>query len=207
MIPRHASTTLQRLANGFPVLAITGPRQSGKTTLARALFGHKPYVSLENPEEREFAQTDPKRFLARFAEGAVLDEVQRCPALLSWLQTLVDDYRDQSIDIAFSGPPRLVYFGRPLGLKRVMTNLVDNAIRHSPKDAKGDKTAVVEVDVTDDGHVNVRDRGPGIPVAEQAMVFTRFWQGPTNQSGESAHGGAGLGAGLPGRVDGRYLRL
>ena len=102
MIPRHASTTLQRLANGFPVLAITGPRQSGKTTLARALFGHKPYVSLENPEEREFAQTDPKRFLARFAEGAVLDEVQRCPALLSWLQTLVDE-RQRMGDFVLTG--------------------------------------------------------------------------------------------------------
>ena len=55
------------------MLAITGPRQSGKTTLARALFGGKPYVSLENPQEREFAQTDPRRFLARFTEGAILD--------------------------------------------------------------------------------------------------------------------------------------
>jgi len=102
MIPRHASTTLQRLANGFPVLAITGPRQSGKTTLARALFGHKPYVSLENPDEREFALTDPKRFLARFTEGAVLDEVQRCPALLSWLQTLVDE-RQRMGDFVLTG--------------------------------------------------------------------------------------------------------
>ncbi len=93
MIPRHASATLQRLATGFPVLAITGPRQSGKTTLARALFSDKPYVSLENPEEREFADTDPKRFLARFTEGAVLDEVQRCPALLSWVQLEVDERR------------------------------------------------------------------------------------------------------------------
>ena len=91
MIPRQSSPTLQRLAEGFPVLAITGPRQSGKTTLARSLFGNKPYVSLENPQEREFAQTDPQRFLARFTEGAVLDEVQRCPALLSWLQQLVDE--------------------------------------------------------------------------------------------------------------------
>jgi predicted AAA+ superfamily ATPase len=91
MIPRAASDTLQRLARGFPVLALTGPRQSGKTTLAKALFGqHKPYVSLENPDEREFAEQDPLRFLQRFPDGAILDEVQRCPALLSWLQGLVD---------------------------------------------------------------------------------------------------------------------
>jgi len=91
MIPRQAASTLQRLAQGFPVLAITGPHQSGKTTLARAIFPTKPYVSLENPQEREFAQTDPQRFLARFADGAILDEVQRCPALLSWLQQMVDE--------------------------------------------------------------------------------------------------------------------
>lgn len=91
MIPRQAASTLNRLAQGFPVVAITGPRQSGKTTLARNLFANKPYVSLENPDEREFAQTDPRRFLARFEQGAVLDEVQRCPALLSWLQQLVDE--------------------------------------------------------------------------------------------------------------------
>ena len=91
MYPRQARTTLERLAKGFPVLALTGPRQSGKTTLARASFPDKPYVSLENPDERDFAVHDPKRFLARFPEGAILDEVQRCPALLSWLQGLVDE--------------------------------------------------------------------------------------------------------------------
>ena len=93
MIPRQATATLVRLAAGFPVLAITGPRQSGKTTLARAVFADKAYVSLENPEEREFAQNDPRRFLARFTDGAILDEVQHCPALLSWLQQLVDERR------------------------------------------------------------------------------------------------------------------
>ena len=75
------------------MLALTGPRQSGKTTLARAEFPDKPYVSLENPDERLFAETDPRRFLARFADGAVLDEVQRVPALLSWLQGMVDERR------------------------------------------------------------------------------------------------------------------
>lgn len=102
MIPRQSSRTLLRLAKGFPVLAITGPRQSGKTTLARSLFGSKPYVSLENPQEREFALTDPQRFLARFTEGAVLDEVQRCPALLSWLQQLVDE-RQRMGDFILTG--------------------------------------------------------------------------------------------------------
>lgn len=102
MIPRQAVSTLHRLAQGFPVLAITGPRQSGKTTLARALFGAKPYISLENPDEREFAQTDPRRFLARFGDGAILDEVQRCPALLSWLQQLVDE-RQRMGDFILTG--------------------------------------------------------------------------------------------------------
>lgn len=91
MIPRASFASLRRLARGFPVIALTGPRQSGKTTLAKACFSDKPYVSLENPDEREFAERDPRRFLERFAEGAILDEVQRCPALLSWLQGLVDE--------------------------------------------------------------------------------------------------------------------
>lgn len=93
MYARQAQSTLNRLARGFPILALTGPRQSGKTTLARAAFPAKPYVSLENPDERDFADQDPKRFLARFPDGAVLDEVQRCPALLSWLQGVVDEHQ------------------------------------------------------------------------------------------------------------------
>lgn len=90
MIPRTAAASLQRLAQGFPVIALTGPRQSGKTTLAKAVFTDKPYISLENPDEREYAERDPKGFLARFGSGAILDEVQRCPHLFSWLQGVVD---------------------------------------------------------------------------------------------------------------------
>jgi predicted AAA+ superfamily ATPase len=90
MLERQLSSTLQRLAHTFPVLAMTGPRQSGKTTLARALFADKPYVSLEDPIERGIAEEDPHGFLARFRDGAVFDEAQRWPALFSHLQGMVD---------------------------------------------------------------------------------------------------------------------
>lgn len=94
MIPRALANTLLRLARGFPVVVLTGPRQSGKTTLVRATFPHKPYVSLENPDERQFAAEDGRRFLASYPKGAIFDEVQRVPELLSYLQGLVDENRE-----------------------------------------------------------------------------------------------------------------
>lgn len=93
MIPRALSKTLLRLAKGFPVTVVTGPRQSGKTTLVRATFPDKPYVSLENPDTRQFAMEDGRRFLALYPSGAIFDEVQRTPELLSYLQGLVDENR------------------------------------------------------------------------------------------------------------------
>jgi predicted AAA+ superfamily ATPase len=90
MIKRTVNETILRLCKGFPVIAITGPRQSGKTTLARAVFPDKPYVSLEDPDARAFADRDPRAFLARYPDGAVLDEAQRAPDLFSYIQTIVD---------------------------------------------------------------------------------------------------------------------
>ncbi len=90
MIKRQAKVVLLELAKGYPILAITGPRQAGKTTLAQSTFPDKRYVSLEDPDEREFADQDPRGFLARFPDGAILDEAQRCPNLFSYLQTRVD---------------------------------------------------------------------------------------------------------------------
>lgn len=93
MIQRLLAPTLLRLANGFPVVVVTGPRQSGKTTLVQSVFPDKPYLSLENPDLRQYAIEDPKGFLAQHPDGAIYDEVQRTPELLSYIQGLVDQQR------------------------------------------------------------------------------------------------------------------
>ncbi len=90
MIPRELAAKTERLARQYPVVTITGPRQSGKTTLCRMVFSDKAYVSLEDLDQREFARQDPRGFLNRFPEGAVIDEIQRVPELLSYIQTIVD---------------------------------------------------------------------------------------------------------------------
>jgi uncharacterized protein len=91
MIPRHLAGTLLDRARAYPVVTVTGPRQSGKTTLVRATFPGHAYVTLEDPDERAFALEDPRGFLRRWPGGAVLDEVQRAPDLVSYLQGMVDD--------------------------------------------------------------------------------------------------------------------
>ena len=73
MILREAERTVRKLSKGYPVIAITGPRQSGKTTLARYVFNKKPYVSLENPDIRELAQGDPRGFLEKYRIGGVFE--------------------------------------------------------------------------------------------------------------------------------------
>ena len=90
MISRDIEVALGRLASKFPVVTLTGPRQSGKTTLAKSCFPRLAYVSLEDPDTRRFALEDPRGFLGALAKGAILDEIQRAPELLSYLQTLVD---------------------------------------------------------------------------------------------------------------------
>lgn len=89
-IERQAQKLLLERAALYPVVTVLGPRQSGKTTLCRLAFPDKPYVNLEQPDVREFAQQDPKAFLAQHPDGAVLDEIQNVPSLLSWIQVLTD---------------------------------------------------------------------------------------------------------------------
>jgi uncharacterized protein len=92
MIKRTAYDTITRLARGFPVIAITGPRQSGKTTLARSAFPDKPYLTLEDPDTRMLAESDPRGLLAAYPDGLILDEAQRSPQIFSYLQSFVDDH-------------------------------------------------------------------------------------------------------------------
>ena len=99
MIKRSAETKLIKLANTFRSVAVIGPRQSGKTTLCRAVFPQKPYISLENPDTLEFATSDPRGFLSQFKNGAILDEVQRAPHLFSYLQQVLDETKKKGLFI------------------------------------------------------------------------------------------------------------
>jgi uncharacterized protein len=91
MIKRIAAAKIKELAGLFKAVAVTGPRQSGKTTLVKEIFAHKPYISLENPDSRRYAIEDPRGFLAQYKAGAVFDEVQRTPELFSYLQEILDN--------------------------------------------------------------------------------------------------------------------
>lgn len=91
MIERTIETALKDMAGKYPVVTITGPRQSGKTTLCRKVFPDMAYVNLERPDTREYAVADPRGFLATYPGGAIFDEIQRAPHLLSYIQVLVDE--------------------------------------------------------------------------------------------------------------------
>lgn len=90
MIKRQLQNKCIDLAKQYPVLTITGPRQSGKTTLAKTCFPQKPYINLEEPDRRKIAIEDPRGFLGNYPDGAILDEIQRAPDIPSYIQTIVD---------------------------------------------------------------------------------------------------------------------
>ena len=99
LIRRNISEKVLTYANQYPVVTITGPRQSGKTTLSKMLFPQKAYVSLEDVDERLFAREDPRGFLTRFPRGAIIDEIQREPDLISYIQTIVDQQNTEGLFI------------------------------------------------------------------------------------------------------------
>lgn len=99
MIARLSASKLLQLASDFKAVVVTGARQAGKTTLVKELFKDKPYVSLENPDQRGFALEDPRGFLATYPGGAILDEVQRTPEIFSYLQEMLDDSNEKGLFI------------------------------------------------------------------------------------------------------------
>jgi len=99
MIQREAETELKKLADNFKAVAVTGPRQSGKTTLVQKVFDDKPYANLENPDIRKFAFDDPRGFLSNYPDGAILDEIQRTPELFSYLQQILDEKNQNGLFI------------------------------------------------------------------------------------------------------------
>jgi len=99
MIKREAEHYLLKLASQFRAVAVVGPRQSGKSTLVKALFKDKPYVSLENPDTLLFATSDPRGFLANYPKGAILDEVQRVTPIFNYLQEILDNSDEDGLFI------------------------------------------------------------------------------------------------------------
>lgn len=94
-IHRAMAEAINEASQYFPVITLTGPRQSGKSTLLRHLFPSLPYMSMENPDIRSEAKIDPKGFLATFTNGVIIDEVQHVPDLLSYIQGIVDESPDR----------------------------------------------------------------------------------------------------------------
>jgi predicted AAA+ superfamily ATPase len=93
LVPRLIAPLLHSSFTSYPVVTVTGPRQSGKTTLCRTAFPQLPYFNMERPDFRDATAADPQGFLSRAADGAIIDEVQRVPELLSYLQVHVDERR------------------------------------------------------------------------------------------------------------------
>ena len=94
MVQRQLEKEISILQNEFPIVAILGPRQSGKTTLSQKMFPRFQYVSLEDIDHRDFAQNDPRGFLSKYQAEVIFDEIQRVPALMSYLQTHVDQRKE-----------------------------------------------------------------------------------------------------------------
>lgn len=125
MIVRNLQDILKEVSTTYPIVTVTGPRQSGKTTLCRGVFPHLEYVNLELPANRTFATQDPRGFLREYSQGAILDEIQRVPELTSYLQVEVDE------DPAFG--------------RFILTGSHNFAVREAVSQSLAGRTAILEL--------------------------------------------------------------
>jgi hypothetical protein len=119
MIKREIADKIKELRDKFPVIILTGPRQSGKTTILKSIYTDIPYVSLDDIDIRSAAINDPRGFLSNFPQGAVLDDAQRVPELFSHIQGIVDE--KNSIHFVLSGSQNF------LMLQNITQNLAGRA--------------------------------------------------------------------------------
>lgn len=141
MIEREIAPRLIHLFRQYPFVTVTGPRQSGKTTLCKSVFPHLEYLSLEDPDMREFAQSDPRRFLSRLGEGAILDEIQHVPDLLSYLQVIADE-RGQNGLFVLTGSEQFGLsdtIGQSLAGRTALLRLLPLSIEERRKMGAGDE--------------------------------------------------------------------
>jgi len=142
MLKRELQAELLKMADYFPIVTLLGPRQSGKTTLVQNTFPQKDYVNLENIDDREFASSDPRSFLKKYHDGAIIDEIQRVPTLLSYLQTHVDEHKKmgqfiltgshqlelhQAVSQSLAGRTAILKLW-PLSLRELTTNAISQSL-------------------------------------------------------------------------------
>ena len=138
MIPRILAEKALQLYKQFPALMITGPRQSGKTTLIKSLFSELPYVSFEEPDVRQRAIEDPRNFLRNYPNGAIFDEIQRVPDMFSYLQSIID--ANENIHFVLSGSQHFLLMdqvtqslaGRVAVLQLLPLSLIEMKNAHLP---------------------------------------------------------------------------
>lgn len=130
IVSRALEGSARSLFEKYPVLTVTGPRRSGKTTLCRKVIPNLPYVSLESPDRREFAADDPRGFLREYADGAILDEIQRAPDLVTYIHD-VRGFNPKKQHLRPDGKPEVSRFqgGEPIS-RRTNRNPAPSALSH-----------------------------------------------------------------------------
>ncbi|MES0489727.1 MAG: ATP-binding protein [Leptospirales bacterium] len=154
MVKRIIDKYLQKLAKQYSVITLTGPRQSGKTTLCKMAFPDKPYVNLESPDIRAFALEDPRGFLNKYAKtGAILDEIQRAPELPSYMQPIIDESKSKG--------------------RFILTGSQQFKITNSVNQSLAGRTALLKLLPLSVEELNSRPGSKPIPVAE--MMYKGFY--------------------------------